>query len=288
MFPVRSLRGASARRHGFTLVELLAVTAIIGVLVALLLPAVQAARESARQTQCLNHLLQIGVALHNYEDAQGELPVGCLEKRVPKTAPNGRQLAWSAAMLPQLELPDLAAKIDFAAAFDSPRNRPAAVTPLPVYVCPSTARTAAGREQSLVVEPLAGGAGYEAAAIDYGGNYGAAQVSPSANGVLIYDRAVKLAEMSDGASRTIAVLEDSGRGWAMNGEWINGENIFDVASPVNTQQDNEPWSDHPGGAMVLWCDGHARLVAETLDLIVLRAACTRAAEELAFDEAHIP
>src|SRR5262245_45637431 len=87
--------GAAWRRPpaAFTLVELLVVVAIIVALVALLLPAVQAARESARQSQCLNHLYQVGVALHNYEVAERTLPVGCLDKRVPASNPQGKQHA---------------------------------------------------------------------------------------------------------------------------------------------------------------------------------------------------
>ena len=98
---------------------------------------------------------------------------------------------------------------------------------------------------------------YRGAAIDYGGIYGAAQLSPAANGVFLYDHAVKFAEITDGTSHTLALAEDTGRGWFMDGEWINGENIYDVSNPINTQQHNEIWSDHPGGAMTLRCDGGA-------------------------------
>jgi prepilin-type processing-associated H-X9-DG protein len=265
-----------------TLVELLVVVAIIGLVTGLLLPAVQAARETARRAQCQNNLHHIGIALHVFHDAHGRLPIGCIDKRTPKN-PNGRQLAWSAEVLPHLEESTLWQELDFGSPYDSARNSRAAIQVIPTYICPTTVRTAPGREGPIVASPIAGGVErYRAAAIDYGGIYGAAGVSPSANGVFLYDRAVKISDVTDGASHTLAVTEDTGRGWPVlpqNGEWINGENIFDVGGPINTQQDNEIWSDHAGGAMVLWCDGSAGLLAETTELAVIRAACTRGGGE---------
>ena len=268
------------QRRGFTLVELLVVIAIIGVLVGMLLPAVQAARETARRAECQNHLRQIGIALHAYHDLHKQLPIGCVEKRIPKTKPNGRQLAWSAEILPQLEEPALWQQVDFNAAYDSVVNAPAAATVVSIYVCPSTVRLAAGRDGAIVSGTVAStGNAYRGAAIDYGGIYGAAQVSPAANGVLLYDRPVKFSDITDGTSHTLAVAEDTGRGWLQDGEWINGENIYDVSNRINTQQHNEIFSDHVSGAMVLWCDGGAGLLAETIELPVLQAACTRAGND---------
>ncbi len=254
------------------------VVAIIGGLVALLLPAVQAAREAARRHQCQNNLHQIGLALNAYHAAFNELPIGCLEKRVAPKKPDGRQLAWSATVLPQLDEQPLWQHIDFSAAYDSARNAAAARTELSVYLCPSTTHLAPGREGALVSSAAPPNL-YLAAAIDYGGNYGAAQTSPAANGVLLYDRPVSLHEVTDGTSNTLMVLEDSGRGAGMDGEWINGENIFDVGLPINLQVHNEIWSDHPGGALVLRCDGSVALLDESLDVNVLHAACTRAGDD---------
>src|SRR3954449_8651134 len=90
-------------RHGFTLVELLVVIAIIGVLVALLLPAVQAARESARRMQCQNNLKQIGLALLNYESSHKALPAGYLSDIDASGNDTGPGWGWAALILPQME-----------------------------------------------------------------------------------------------------------------------------------------------------------------------------------------
>jgi prepilin-type N-terminal cleavage/methylation domain-containing protein len=269
------------RRCGVTLIELLVVVAIIGVLVALLLPAVQSAREAARRSRCQNNLHQIGTALHVYHGAQRHFPVGCIEKRVPVTKPAGRQLAWSATLLPQLEEESLWQQVDFTSAYDSADNANAAVVIVATFLCPSTTRMAAGRDGAIVANTISTSAStaYRGAAIDYGGIYGAAQVAPSANGVFLYDRAVKIADITDGTSHTLAVAEDSGRGWLMNGEWINGENVYDVGGQINKLQDNEIWSDHPGGAMALSCDGSVAFLDESIDLAALRSLCTRAGNE---------
>src|SRR4051812_40475787 len=268
-------------RGGMTLVELLVVMGIIGVLVALLLPAVQAAREASRRAECQNNLRQIGVALHAYHASHGQFPVGCIDKRVPRTNPDGKQLAWSAVILAELGEPAIVRQVDFSSGYDSAANSLAATTLVSTYLCPSTFRFALGRESAIVADPSggSGAASYRAGAIDYGGIYGAAQISPSANGVFLYERAVKISEITDGTSHTLGLAEDTGRGWLMDGEWINGENIYDVSNFINTQQRDEIWSDHPGGAMALWCDGSASLLAAAMELPVLRSICTRAGND---------
>jgi prepilin-type N-terminal cleavage/methylation domain-containing protein len=121
------VRPMTGRRVGFTLVELLVVIAIIGVLVALLLPAVQAAREAARRSQCLNNCRQIGIAVHNMHDARGELP--------PSRIVDG-WLTWAALILPYIEQSAIGQQVIPNALYD---DQPEIVrsTPVSTYICPS-------------------------------------------------------------------------------------------------------------------------------------------------------
>jgi len=102
------------QRRGFTLIELLVVIAIIAILVALLLPAVQQAREAARRSSCKNNLKQIGLALHNYHDIHGCLPIGCLFGKLGANGPwESNRTTWLARILPQLEENALFDRMDF-------------------------------------------------------------------------------------------------------------------------------------------------------------------------------
>ncbi len=124
-------------RHGFTLVELLVVITIIGILVALLLPAVQAAREAARRLQCSNNLKQIGLALHNYHTAHNVLPFGSAYRDPPRF-----MRTWAAMILPQLEQGALYDQLDFSKTVHVEPNRTLVRTVLPVYACPSDPQAA--------------------------------------------------------------------------------------------------------------------------------------------------
>lgn len=138
------------RRWGFTLVELLVVIAIIGILVALLLPAVQAARESARRTQCVNNLKQIGLAFHNYHDTHKCFPPsyviqpgggGVHGAPDPATRDAGPGWAWGTLLLPFLEQAPLHDAIDFQLPSWDPANQAATETQLPGFLCPSATGT---------------------------------------------------------------------------------------------------------------------------------------------------
>ncbi len=250
-------------RKAFSLVELLVVIAIIGILVSLLLPAVQAAREGARKAHCQNHLRQIGLALHNYESAFRTLPPGCLQHRPWRGDPRLKNLAWSSLILPCMEETNVHRLVDFDYAFDHPRNAVAARTRIATYLCPSAPdkQPQSGRGRT-----------------DYAGLYGQ-RITVSRNtdnGVFIYNRPIRLREISDGITHTLAVAEDTG---GPDGEWINGSNIFEQSGRINDPLawvgDNEIRSPHTSGAMLLFACGRVQFVSESMELPMLAAIITR-------------
>lgn len=258
MWPRRS-------RRGMTLVELLVAVAIIGVLMAALLPAVQAARAAARRTACCNNLRNIGCSLHGHLLAHEQFPVGCLEWRGPRSQSSARCFAWSAATLPWLEEQALHSRIDFSKPFDDRVNAEAAATEIAIYRCPSADdRPVSPRGRS-----------------DYGGLTGERIASPNnpEKGPLVHDQGFAARDISDGLSKTIFVGECSRGPWP-DGEWINGRNLFDQAHPVNWETwEDEIRSNHAGGAMALFGDGSVRLVGASLDRMLLAAFCTRAGND---------
>ena len=256
------------QRHprGFSLVELLVVIAIIGVLVGLLLPAVQAARESARRIQCQNNLRQIGIGTLHYYDQHDAFPTGCVEWR-PWGNTTLRQWAWSAYLLPYIEQQPLYDRLDFGRPFDAPVNSSVANTNLPIFICP-TATATKSREESL------------RGLTHYGGIYGERIASPNnpPKGVMLIDQAIRIPEIVDGTSFTLIVGEDSR---FSDGEWVNGRNIFDQAYAINAAPDfeNDLRSEHPGGAHGVTCSGSVQFLADQMAPEVLAALCTRAGGE---------
>tara|TARA_R110002049_G_scaffold2750_8_gene22258 strand:+ start:208672 stop:209487 length:816 start_codon:yes stop_codon:yes gene_type:complete len=259
---------ADARRAGrvaFTLVELLVVITIVGIVMSLLLPAVQFAREAARQTSCRNNQHQIGLALQTYHNMHGSLPIGCLQWRGWGSPATHKHLAWSAFLLPHLEEQALHESIDFGLAYDHPDNAVAAATKVQSYLCPTAIPKDRPRGE-----------------ISYGGLYGERLVDwRSDDGVFLYDRRIAFRDCLDGLSQTIATGEDM---LGPDSEWINGGNVFVQAHPINDDSawlgDNEIRSLHPGGAMVLFLDGSVHLLNESLDEIVLGQLITRAGHEV--------
>jgi len=280
---------APCRYRAFTLVELLVVIAIIGVLVALLLPAIQASRESARRSNCASNLRQIGIGMLAYHDAHRAFTPGLVDRR-DSNNPQGKQLAWSVFVLPFVEEQSIYNLFDRRFAYYSAQNRGAAGITIPLYRCPSTAFLCADRKGDTTGDINGNGQwdkGDNLAFTDYGGNWGFSGLGkPYMNGVLIYERPIGMSQITDGTSQTILVSEDTGRGASFDGQWANGENIFDQGGRINDRSlpqslwaNNEMWSDHPGGVNVLFCDASVHFLSEQLDLETLAALCTRAGDE---------
>jgi len=288
--PESGVRNSAFRRppSAFTLVELLTVIAILGILVALLLPAVQAARESSRRATCQNNLRQIGLGLNHFHEAKKSFPVGC-------TACTGkqlhRQIAWSVYLLPYVELENLWRLFDENHAYNSAENHEAGRTVVSVYLCPSTT-TQAGRPSPTTGDVNGNGQwdpGDDLAYIDYGGMFGVGDPKlPLGNGTMIYERTISARDVRDGLSQTIIVAEDTGRagGEPQHGTWADGQNIFDVTMPINRSQNNELWSDHAGGVNITFCDGAVRFLPQNIANEILFALCTRDGHEIISADAY--
>lgn len=195
------------RRGGFTLIELLVVIAIIAVLVSLLLPAVQQAREAARRSQCMNNLKQMGLALHNYESAHTVLPM----TNAQNYRPNVQGFSPQARLLPYIEQSNLQDLLDYSQpGFAGPYNllvpnplfASAFAMPIPLFLCPSDPAPAT----SMASNGFAyGGNNYM---INNGSGTGTKydQRWPT-DGIVFENSSVRFSQISDGASNTVFMAE---------------------------------------------------------------------------------
>ena len=263
-----------SERPGFTLVELLVVIAIIGVLIALLLPAVQAAREAARRSQCTNHLKQLGLACHNFHDTHLFVP----PTRVASggfpllSVPANSYQGWAVWLFPYLEQTNVRNLYDTKLHFGHANNRAAIRTQIPVFYCPSTPqKNRFGRAFSVTH----GGITYsftnqELACADYSvcrfietdivsafPNQIDAYTDTNRWGPFSYNsgstiKEMNFAKVTDGLSNTLFYIEDAGRGTEyvarrqLSGNTTSGGGWADEANEFGFQGCTPPNDTRPG------------------------------------------
>jgi prepilin-type N-terminal cleavage/methylation domain-containing protein len=271
-------RASTAPREGFTIIELLVVISIIGVLIALLMPAIQASREAARRSQCLNNLKQFGVALHTYVTTVDSFPIGYLSWDTPSggLAPGW---AWSSAILPQMEQGPVYQAININLPIELAANDTARSAALAVYICPGdTGERSFQANSSLRHGPVA------AQAINYAAN--GADGSAVGNGLFRRNKSVRPRDVYDGLSTTFAVGErgplTSPNAWA--GSISDGRGDSQVLAKVGSQGtvSNAPDSfsgPHSGLIQFLMADGSARTIKTTISPAIYHSLATRNGRE---------
>lgn len=287
-------------RRAFTLIELLVVLSVIGVLIGLLLPAVQAARASAQKTACQNTMKQIGLALHNYEATHG---------RLPSAWQQDQPLSWFVQILPHVEQDALYrdAVRALAASPDETENPPHTgfSTPVKAFVCPADGRLGTPHDFGGKRAAYASYLGINA--VLYPG------VSRASSGIFINSPGIPLNRVTDGTSSTLMVVErpppdNYQAGWwysavPYNGRCgpnidlvVNGEpraEVHDgcsVRTPFGPGRTDNPcdrlriWSLHPAGANFLFADGSVRFMGYGFANMVPAAATISGGEAVTFPD----
>lgn len=288
-------------RRGFTLIELLVVIAIIGILIALLLPAVQRAREAAHRTECRNNLKQIGLALHNYHDTYLMFPPGWIsvENGMPAAHAGTNGAGWGTMILPQLEQSNLYDLFNPNVSIADPVNDEFRESALNVFRCPSD------RQPDFWTISDGGTPGTDLAKLpiaNYVGVFGTEELDGCENapgtlpvhsdgqckgdGSFYHLSRVSIRLIRDGASRTLMVGErktDLAKGWQST--WVGmvpgGRDAFQRILGAVDHVPNDPVghfddfsSQHTGGAHFVLGDGSVTFIAETIDSSTYQALGT--------------
>lgn len=278
------------RHAGFTLVELLVVIAIIGILIALLLPAIQAAREAARRSSCENNIRQVGLAMHNYMDAnKNRLPPGYADGGTDSSGKIIPKASFHTFILPFLEENTAYKSYDFQKDWSHPNNKKAIDTHIGMFVCP-TAPSGDARQflsdyciNTTLTNGMVSGMRNKGLIpatfkIPTEGITGAFYPTSGVG------KPIRAATISDGLSKTLAIFEDAGRPykygvnssgtkfngeldtsldfrWASNGNWYVSHDF-----PYNNGHNgNENYGFHIGGSMTIRCDASVMFVTDDMD-----------------------
>jgi prepilin-type processing-associated H-X9-DG protein len=287
------------------LVELLVVIGIIAVLIALLVPAVQRARETAARTQCVNNLKQIGLALQNYHSIYHSFPPGYDSGFDEEGNDTGPGWGWAAFILPHLEQQGVFNAIRFEQEIEAPANGSVRVQQMQTYLCPSDSVPATWTTMKYdpIGNPIAPIC--EVASANYIGVFGVSEPGVDGEGVFFRGSSIKIADITDGTSQTMIVGERSFR-WcqatwagsvtdasmipppgspAMAGEWngsgfVLGHTFEGSGGPGSPGTEANGFSsEHSGGANFLFADGHVQFLQTTMNHEVYMALSTRAGGE---------
>jgi prepilin-type N-terminal cleavage/methylation domain-containing protein/prepilin-type processing-associated H-X9-DG protein len=291
-------------RRAFTLIELLIVIAIVGMLLAFLIPAVQSARESARRTQCTNNLKQIGVALQSYHSRFNILPPGYLTRVDPADRDDlGPGWSWASMLLRDIELGNIAPLVDFNKPIEDPANRAAILVSVPSFQCPSDGLFA---EIVAVPKYAVNDAPDRMAGSNYVGSVGTIRQTckvcrDKADGVFFRNSRTRLDKITDGTSKTLAIGERNhqlssptwggvvaksmivdnlkpgkvaaGPAYVLGTTFLHGdEEELEVRSRETVAEIFG--SDHAGVINFAFCDGSVRAIDTTVDDAIYMAMST--------------